>query len=100
MEKIKTYGILKELTPHTLFAAQRDIYNAFGEHIISQFVCKNDKYVLFEKTIRPDDTEYYSNAWSSSDLNYITAKCERFTSYYDYINQNSRDLSGNLSKIT
>jgi hypothetical protein len=93
--QIITYGILKKVNADTIFHHERNIYNASGKHIIPKWFNKNcHNYILFEVTVKPDHTEYYSNAWGSSDIGYITRKLERFSSWYNYPASKAKLFSG------
>lgn len=85
MKNDKTYGILRELAPHTLSRAKTDIYYPNGDHLQPLFVKETDKYILFEKTRRANGSEYYSNAWSDSDYEFIVAKMKTFSEWWNYV---------------
>lgn len=85
MTENKTYAILKECTEHTIFTVMRNIYDSKGSHFVPERVSAQDKYILLERSMRPDGSEYYSNAWSSSDLATVKGKMESFNSFFDYI---------------
>lgn len=85
MTQEKKYVILKEVTEHTLYKVERDIYDSKGVHFVPNRINPQDKYILFERSMRDDGTEYYSNAWSSSDLSYLSSKMINFNSFFDYI---------------
>jgi hypothetical protein len=85
MKENKTYAILKEVTEYTLWIINRDIFDSKGNHFVPKSVRPQDKYILLEITMREDGTEFYSNALSSSDFNYMQSKMRDFNSFFDYI---------------
>lgn len=94
-----SYGLLYENTQGWSLWAKKGIEDAFGKHVKSVWYNENDKYLLFERSTNTNGGEYYSNCWSSNDLEYLTAQARRYGSYYDYVGNVSMDFSGNIKKL-
>jgi hypothetical protein len=93
MKNNKYYAILKEATDNTLFLL-RDIPNK------GNWVNKNDKYILFEVEMDLETgQEKYTNAWGSTDKDYIVTKAKRFDSWYNYLDGIGQSFSGVLTKL-
>lgn len=82
-----TYGVLYELTKRTLDNAKTNLYKADGRQKSPAWVHEHDTYILFEKTIREDHTEYYSNAWSDSEYEAIVKKLKKFQTWHNHIDE-------------
>lgn len=83
-----TYGVLYQLTPHTLENAKKNLQLADGSRFNSKFVNAADECILFEKTILEDKTEYYSNAWSG-DYESLVIRLKKFGTWVDRIKNES-----------
>jgi hypothetical protein len=82
---MKTYAILNTLTENTLSNALQNIYNALGNHVVPSSINKADKFILFEKTIEDTGREYFSNAWTSNDVESLRNKAHKnFSKLWDY----------------
>lgn len=82
-----TYGVLYMLTPNTLDNAKTNLLRADGRHLKPMWVHEHDTYILFEKTIREDHSEYYSNAWSDSELEAIVKKLKKYQTWHNHLDQ-------------
>lgn len=84
-----TYGALYKLTPHVYENAKRNLQRADGSRYYSKFINAADPFILFEKTIREDKSEYYSNAWSG-EWEAIDSHLKDFKKWVDYRSAASR----------